>query len=215
MICLDPYYRTIRGLLILIEQEFLSFGHRFHTRCGHPAPIESRGPQGDDQRSPIFIQWLDCVYQLWHQHPCAFEFDASLLTCLAEHVYSCQFGTFLLDSHKEREDFHISRRTPSLWRHILDRTDSFANPFYNPAYSATGDDAQHTTAGDGVGVGLGEPLRIHASLPCMRVWGQYWFRYHPLHEFYEHRSLQYMYHDARRSITTRIMTRVGPSRHVS
>jgi hypothetical protein len=35
------------------------------------------------------------VYQLTQQFPCAFEFNERFLIFLLEHLYDCQFGTFL------------------------------------------------------------------------------------------------------------------------
>jgi hypothetical protein len=43
----------------------------------------------------LCVQFLDMVYQLTQQFPCAFEFNERFLIFLLEHLYDCQFGTFL------------------------------------------------------------------------------------------------------------------------
>lgn len=57
---LDPYYRTIEGLAVLIEKDWRSFGHKFRDRTGQYHPT-SYHPY---EKSPVFIQFLDCIYQL-------------------------------------------------------------------------------------------------------------------------------------------------------
>lgn len=99
---MDPYYRTIEGFCVLVEREWLAMGHRFTRRNNHTI---------DDQTgfAPIFLQFLDCVYQCMQQHPAAFEFSPFLLEFLAYHSVSNRFRTFLLDSELERVQFGVER----------------------------------------------------------------------------------------------------------
>ena len=255
-ICLDPYYRTISGFQVLLEKEWISFGHKFKDRCGHlsheglgdgiipekqrnnpsvasqlqvasksvsssisnaaksflgsgksgifnlsssgvktgadssPYAMNSFGssrgsttqystmtsssnalassetvtPNNVAPRevSPVFIQFLDCLYQLWTQFPAQFEFNDKLLSFLFEHVYSCQFGNFLFNNEQEkrkfnslsrslsngsthylnpnqptrsastRSDGNIESTSISVWDYINVNSQAFLNPIYTP-----------------------------------------------------------------------------------
>lgn len=66
----------MQGFQVLVETEWLDFGHKFADRCGH-------GENSEDlnERCPVFLQWLDCVHQLQRQFPCSFEFNEAFLVC--------------------------------------------------------------------------------------------------------------------------------------
>lgn len=72
-----------QGFQVLVETEWLDFGHKFADRCGH-------GENSEDlnERCPVFLQWLDCVHQLQRQFPCSFEFNEAFLvrTCVVVEV---------------------------------------------------------------------------------------------------------------------------------
>uniref|UniRef100_A0A8C3MGV0 phosphatidylinositol-3,5-bisphosphate 3-phosphatase n=1 Tax=Geospiza parvula TaxID=87175 RepID=A0A8C3MGV0_GEOPR len=73
-ILLDPYYRTMEGFQVLVESDWLDFGHKFGDRCGHQEKVEDQNEQ-----CPVFLQWLDAVHQLLKQFPCLFEFNEAFL----------------------------------------------------------------------------------------------------------------------------------------
>ncbi|KAK1751776.1 putative phosphoinositide 3-phosphatase [Echria macrotheca] len=199
---LDPYYRTIDGFIVLVEKDWLSFGHMFQLRSGHmsheswftvdsdalagstvkPGENDGRGDAienalasakrfwnknltGDKDGasdadeasapdeakqaaaaaaaegqatslknvSPVFHQFLDATYQLLRQHPTRFEFNERFLRRLLYHVYSCQYGTFLCNSERERHEAKLAERTRSVWAYFLARRAEFTNDQFDPA----------------------------------------------------------------------------------
>jgi myotubularin-related protein 1/2 len=125
MLMMDGYYRTLRGFIVLIEKEWLSFGHKFADRQGWTS-------EGfvDEERSPIFAQFLDCVHQFLVQMPDAFEFNENLLLFLVTHLYSGWFGNFLFNSEYELK-FHVSHKALlSIWTVVLGNKEYYKNPRY-------------------------------------------------------------------------------------
>ncbi|XP_033170474.1 myotubularin-related protein 4 isoform X2 [Drosophila mauritiana] len=122
-LCLDPYYRTVEGFRVLVEREWLNFGHKFADRSGN-------GPNSDEvnERCPVFLQWLDLVHQIHRQYPCSFEFSISYLIKLAQHSLSCLFGTFLCNSLRERIENSVFDRTFSVWPFLAETM--YRNPLY-------------------------------------------------------------------------------------
>ena len=118
---MDPYYRTISGFLILIEKEWLCYGHKFEERCG-------RHEKGDKERSPIFRQFIECVALVLHQKPEAFQFNETFLLVLLEHLTSGWFGTFWGDNVKKRLEAGVSRSSLSLWTLIDANRGKFLQP---------------------------------------------------------------------------------------
>jgi myotubularin-related protein 6/7/8 len=199
-ICLDPYYRTMEGFIVLVEKDWLSFGHMFRHRSGYlgsekwfvvqndgmrgsgndsgtnaftnasgnaleSALLNAKGffsknnasrdsvAEGDpadadqddtftakesdkgvtkvSETSPVFHQFLDATYQLLYQNPTRFEFNERFLRRLLYHLYSCQYGTFLYDSEKDRVDAKVTERTRSVWDYFLSRKKEFTNDKYD------------------------------------------------------------------------------------
>ncbi|XP_007174084.1 myotubularin-related protein 7 isoform X2 [Balaenoptera acutorostrata] len=127
---LDPHYRTLKGFMVLIEKDWISFGHKFNHRYGNL--------DGDPREiSPVIDQFIECVWQLMEQFPCAFEFNERFLIHIQHHIYSCQFGNFLCNSQKERQELKIQERTYSLWAHLWKNRGDYLNPLFRDDSSQT------------------------------------------------------------------------------
>eukprot|EP00466_Bigelowiella_natans_P007960 jgi/Bigna1/82439/fgenesh1_pg.92_\ len=81
-ILIDPYYRTMEGFAVLIEKDWIGFGHKFKDRLG----------------------FLDCVWQLTEQFPDKFQFNERFLKHISTHCQTNWFSTFICNSDKERKE---------------------------------------------------------------------------------------------------------------
>eukprot|EP00042_Codosiga_hollandica_P052250 m.660453 g.660453 ORF g.660453 m.660453 type:complete len:1781 (-) comp58452_c0_seq3:40-5382(-) len=130
-ILVDPFYRTLEGLISLLEKEWVAFGHNFPDRCGY-IPASS-----NLERAPVFLQTLDAIHQLVLQFPSDFEFNTHFLESIAYHCYSARFGNFLHGNEAERAAFLRDRATRCLWatlRQFHHESPYFFNFMHKPSY---------------------------------------------------------------------------------
>ena len=126
-ILLDPYFRTFMGFAVLIEKDWLGFGHQFAKRSGM---LEKKNEK-ESERSPIFLQFIDCVHQLMVQFPAEFEFNAEYLLYIAKHYNVNLFGTFMFNNEEERFKNKAKETTPSIWTYLLNNKEKYINPLYD------------------------------------------------------------------------------------
>ena len=110
-----------------------------------------------DERSPVFIQFLDVLFQLIEQFPRSFEYNENLLIFIANHVNSALFGNFLGNSEKERvAELAVQSGTISIWAYVLHYKEYFSNKNYE-VYSS--------------------PIWPSVAIHKMRIWERYWMRW--------------------------------------
>ncbi|XP_072472734.1 myotubularin-related protein 10 isoform X2 [Notamacropus eugenii] len=139
-VMLDPYFRTIIGFQSLIQKEWVMAGYQFLDRCNHL--------KRSDKESPLFLLFLDSIWQLLEQYPAAFEFSETYLTVLYDSTRISLFGTFLFNCPHQRvkqsTEFAISKniqlgdekglKFPSVWDWALQFTAKDRTLFNNPLY---------------------------------------------------------------------------------
>lgn len=90
---------------MLVEIDWLDYGHKFGDRCGHQENADDVSEQ-----CPVFLQWLDCVHQLLKQFPCLFEFNEAFLVGGPSPLFSL--------SHNESIHSPTNLSVGDIWRGI-------------------------------------------------------------------------------------------------
>ncbi|GAB6023083.1 hypothetical protein CHUAL_007174 [Chamberlinius hualienensis] len=130
-IILDPHYRTISGFQSLIQKEWVAMGHPFLKRLGRLRTT--------DKESPVFLLFLDCVWQMLQQCPAAFEFNEIYLTTVWDSAHISIFETFLFDSeYDRRRGRNLTHQHPdlrSVWDWHVQFNKSQIMDFINPLYA--------------------------------------------------------------------------------
>lgn len=150
----DPYYRTIDGFGVLVEKDWLAFGHKFQDRLSH-----ADANYQDHERSPIFTQWLEVVAVVLRQFPTAFEYNEDLLVFVADAAYTGLFGTFFCNTEQQRTEHGLKTSTQSVWSYVMTHRDYFLNRSFEEY--------------EGVLWPNTAPRRVH-------LWERYFLRWDPL-----------------------------------
>jgi myotubularin-related protein 9 len=111
---LNKEYRTLKGFQMLIDKEWLLGGHPFSRRYFKSA----FGQTNARSEGPVFVLFLDCVWQLQEQYKLSFEFNENYLIFLFDNLYASEYGTFLCNSEKERSILKLRSQTCSLWSFV-------------------------------------------------------------------------------------------------
>ncbi|XP_049587448.1 myotubularin-related protein 11 isoform X1 [Syngnathus scovelli] len=91
----DPHCRSRLGFQSLVQKEWVAAGHRFYSRTNFHR-------DNDKEEAPVFLLFLDCVWQLWSQYPARFQLTDDFLLALHDSAHLPLFSTFLANSQRER-----------------------------------------------------------------------------------------------------------------
>ena len=138
--------------------------HATQRRCGH-------GESADDEdTAPIFIQFLDCVWQMLQQYPTSFGFTSRLLEILGDEAYvgrdlnlacNCEKTRGLLGVRAALGITDFPRALVSVWSFIAPHVEHVRNPNFAP------DGPKHAV------------LRPRTHLDDLELWSSYYLRWLP------------------------------------
>ncbi|KAH8395962.1 hypothetical protein KR222_000348 [Zaprionus bogoriensis] len=149
---LDPHFRSIEGFQSLVQKDWIALEHPFQRRLGHVCSGGGGSGSGTDpstpdgEQSPVFLLFLDCVWQLLQQFPDEFEFTQTYLTTLWDACFMPIFHTFQFDSQAQRARAVAESRL--VLRPVWDWGEQFADKdklfFSNPLYQRQRGELQAT-----------------------------------------------------------------------
>nr|XP_034317293.1 myotubularin-related protein 10-B isoform X9 [Crassostrea gigas] len=135
-ILLDRHFRTRLGFQSLIQREWVAMGYPFQREgC-----LVQDSSKSNTEYIPLFLLFLDCVWQLTQQYPSGFAFSETYLVTLWDSVHMGIFETFLFDCCHQRSRYHIDARwqqrlfLPSTWDWNVQFSDDDQSFFNNPLY---------------------------------------------------------------------------------
>lgn len=104
-------YPPLFCVQVLVEKEWLAFGHKFKDRCGF-------GDKSKEE-SPIFLQFIECIWQITRQFPSAFEFNSKFLVAVVDMCYSGLSSAVTSGPGRAERALATNRWSPCLLRHAL------------------------------------------------------------------------------------------------
>ncbi|KAG6963338.1 hypothetical protein JG687_00006618 [Phytophthora cactorum] len=121
----------------------------------------------DDSTSPVFMQFVDAVWQLMRQFPCSFEFSERYLIALLDEVYSKRSGTFLHDNEEARMGSKTAIRCTSAWTLLEAHPQAvdFRNPFFMVPLSGEGSKEKSPTV-----------LQCKWHTSSLAIWSSFYLR---------------------------------------
>ncbi|TNN02147.1 hypothetical protein fugu_009634 [Takifugu bimaculatus] len=91
----DPQCRTQHGFQGLVQKEWVMAGHRFYSRMNYHR-------DNDKEEAPVFLLFLDCVWQLLSQYPSHFQLTGDFLLALHDSIHLPLFSSFMANCQRER-----------------------------------------------------------------------------------------------------------------
>ncbi|XP_017155825.1 myotubularin-related protein 10-B [Drosophila miranda] len=168
---LDPHFRSIDGFQSLVQKEWIALEHPFQRRLGHVYAATNGGEQVlESEQSPVFLLFLDCVWQLLQQFPDEFEFSQTYLTTLWDACFMPIFDTFQFDNQAQR--VRAVKNSPLVLRPVWDWSEQFTDKdkmfFSNPLYQRQRNEAMSHSSSAGLqsrrSLAVGQP-GMAASTP--------------------------------------------------